>query len=76
MTRDEKIALAIEARKAMKPLHFGYITKDGKVTQDREIEVVELVTDPDRGMKVYGRDLKDARKLKRFDLAGMQEVSL
>lgn len=76
MTDEKKLALIVAAREKMKPLHFGYITKDGKVTQGREIEVVELVTDPDRGMKVYGRDLKDARKLKRFDLAGMQEVSL
>lgn len=71
MTTDEKIKILIASRKAMKPLKFGYITKQGKVSQGRLVEVVEVELgnlDP----KMWGRDLNDKRALKRFDIEGIQ----
>ena len=75
-TAEEKKTIIRTARDHMKRLTFGYITKDGKVSQDREIEVVELDERDPYNVKVWGRDMKDKRKLKRFDLDGMQEIQI
>lgn len=72
----DTLSLIKEAIKTYKPVHFGYITKDGKVTQDRCIEPVEIdYTKPD-DIKVWGRDMNAKRQIKRFDLAGIQEVRI